>query len=303
MYVFFDTFDGHLLCLCSFSVSCKFWIHSTACHGTHQLRPTSKNGPKVRARRQNRHANRPTIRSKLEWICNRCAAACFTSYQSCRKCCARDGTEEVVPGLDMTTGKCQPVAHVKANGPAGLEAAQPKKPSQQEQARTALQSENAQDYFKGDHWSGTGGGKASCAERRSPPDRSPDRCCESKVGKSSQGGRSTEETMAHVRGARQREPTGEHRCTSDTAGAHVQDKRWSWKTGGEYNHRETALEQILELIEPTWPAGQAAPRANEMVHQARSVLVRSRSRSKLHSKKRDMNAHAVTGDWYQPEKM
>ena len=75
------------------------------------------------------------------------------------------------------------------------------------------------------------------------------------------------------------------------------------KTGGQYNHRETALEQILELIETTWPAGQAAPRANEMVHQARSVLGRSRSRSKLHSKKRDMNAHAVTADSYQPEKM
>ena len=50
--------------------------------------------------------------------------------------------------------------------------------------------------------------------------------------------------------------------------------------GGEYKHLETALEQILEFIETAWPAGQAAPRVSEMVHQARTILERSRSRRK-----------------------
>ena len=77
---------------------------------------------------------------------------------------------------------------------------------------------------------------------------------------------------------------------------------WSLKRGGEHNHFETALEQILELLETTWPAGQA-PRVNEMVHRARSVLERSGPRSKEHNSKSDMSAHAATGDRYQTEKM
>ena len=81
------------------------------------------------------------MRRKSQWICNWCAAACIMSYQFCRKCCAaRESTEEVVPGLDLMTGKGQSVAQAKTNEPAGSKAAQPKKPSQLEQARTTLQS-------------------------------------------------------------------------------------------------------------------------------------------------------------------
>ena len=87
----------------------------------------------VRARRQDRHANRPTVWRKSEWICKRCAAAGFMSYQSCGKChVVRDGSEEVVPGLDMTTDKDQPVVLAMGNEPAGSKVAQLKKLSQLE---------------------------------------------------------------------------------------------------------------------------------------------------------------------------
>ena len=62
--------------------------------------------------------------------------------------------------------------------------------------------------------------------------------------------------------------------------------------GGDHNHLEAALEQILELIESTWPAG----------HQARTVLERSRSRSNDRSKKRNMRGYEVTRDRCHVEK-
>ena len=72
--------------------------------------------------------------------------------------------------------------------------------------------------------------------------------------------------------------------------------------GGDHNHLEAGLEQILELIESTWPAGHVAPRVSEMVHQARTVLERSRSRSNERSKKRNTNGFGMAGDRYHVEK-
>ena len=51
----------------------------------------------------------------------------------------RDGSEEVVPGLDMTTSKGQPLVQAKGNEPSGLKATQLKERPQLEQARSVLQ--------------------------------------------------------------------------------------------------------------------------------------------------------------------
>ena len=62
------------------------------------------------------------------------------SYQSCGKChVVRDGSEEVVPGLDMTTDKDQPVVLAMGNEPAGSKVAQLKN-CHSWRARTALQN-------------------------------------------------------------------------------------------------------------------------------------------------------------------
>ena len=83
------------------------------------------------------------------------------------------------------------------------DAGEGKKPSQLEQARTALLNAKSAVTSRGDRQSGTRGGKASVADSRSPPDRS----CEGETGKSPQGRRTTEGTLARARGASQ----GRHR--------------------------------------------------------------------------------------------
>ena len=137
----------------------------------------------VRARRQDRHANRPTVGRKSEWIFKRCAAAGFMSYQSCGKChVVRDGSEEVVPGLDMTTDKDQPVVLAMGNEPAGSKVAQLKKLSQLEGTYRVTKREERRTPSRGDHQSVTRGRLNAEARpigaqidaakaRRSPPRR------------------------------------------------------------------------------------------------------------------------------------
>ena len=293
----FDTFDSHLLCLCSFRVSCKSFDPQYSMSWNASASSNVQEWTPVRAWRQDRQANRPTMRRKSEWICNRRSSLLheLPTLSEVLRC-----TSLV---LDMMTGKGQPVAQAKGNEPAGSEAAQPKKPSQLEQARTTLQSAKSAGLPQGVITSPEQEvGKASCAECRGPPDRSSDRCCESKVGKSFEVKRSTEGTLAmleeHVKANQQEKTAAQATLQELTSKATMELER-----GGEYNHLETAPEQILGLIGTTWPAGEAAPRVNEMVHQARSVFERSRSRSKEHSKKRDTNAQVVTGDRYQSENM
>ena len=62
--------------------------------------------------------------------------------------------------------------------------------------------------------------------------------------------------------------------------------------GGDYNHLETALEQILEFLETTWPAGQAAPRVNEMV----MIQVRYQTEKMEHGATDDLDISIDLGD-------
>ena len=202
-------------------MSCKPWIHSAARHGTHQLRPTSKNGP--------RRWRGVSIATPTAQFCdaNRSGSATGAQQRASSvtnpvgSVAQREGKRETALTKSSRArhddrGKDQPAAQAKGNETAGPKAAQPKKPSQLEQARTALQSAKSAELLQGVI--------ASLEQevekrvlQRSPPDRSPDRCCESKAGKCSQGGRSVEGTLAHGRGARQGEPTGEDRRASDLA--------------------------------------------------------------------------------------
>ena len=95
----------------------------------------------VRARRQEPHAKRTAEQSKPDWIYDKCAAACFNCCQTCRKRHAtRDGTEEIVSGIDVTTGSGQPTDQAKGNETADSKATRLRAPLQQEQTRTALQN-------------------------------------------------------------------------------------------------------------------------------------------------------------------
>ena len=172
----------------------------------------------VRARRQEHHAKRSTMRRTTEWICKRCAATCFMSHQSCRKCLtARDGTEEVVPGLDL-----KPTTQAKGNEPAGSNTAGAgtNRVAKREECRITSMS---------DHQSGTRGREARCADSRSPPDRSPGRRCEGEIGKSPQGRRTTEGTLAHAPGARQGKPTGEEVLPRHRSRSSHPKQRWNWR--------------------------------------------------------------------------
>ena len=141
----------------------------------------------VRARRQDRHVKSSALRRKSECICNRCAAACFMSYQTCRKCHAvRDGTEQIVLRLDMTTDNGQPTGQAK--GISGVEG------STSEETVTAgagtyraAKREERQITSGSNRQSGTRGRQACRADSRSPPDRSPNRCCEERDGASGRG--------------------------------------------------------------------------------------------------------------------
>ena len=215
------------------------------------------------------------------------------SYQSCRKCCAereteRDGAEEVVPGLDMMTGKGQPAAQAKGNETAGPKAAQTKKPSQLEQARTALQSAKSAGLPQGVITSlEQEAEKLVVQNAEARPTRSQIDAAKARLARALKAEDQVKERWLmveeHVKANQQEKTAAQATLQELTSKAKMELER-----GGEYNHLETALEQILELLETTWPAGQAAPRVNEMVHQARSVLERSRSRSKEHSKKREL---------------
>ena len=124
----------------------------------------------VRARRQCRHANRPVMRRKSEWICNRCAATCLMSCQSCLKCCAeREGRQRGSRSgarHDDRQGSTSGAGEGKRN--SGPES------STTEEARTALQSATSAGLPQGVITSLEQ--EACCAERRSPPGRSPDQC-------------------------------------------------------------------------------------------------------------------------------
>ena len=129
----FDTFDGHLLCLCSFGSSCNFG--STVQHAMERISliQRARLDP-VRARRQEHHA----IRSMMRWIRKSCAAACPKCCQTCRKRhVVRDGSEETVSELDMMTGSEQPTDQAKGTVTAGPKAVRLTAPPQLEQIRTA----------------------------------------------------------------------------------------------------------------------------------------------------------------------
>ena len=256
----------------------------------------------VRARRQERHANRSTLRRKTEWICKKCAAACFMSYQSCRKCyAARDGTEEVVPGLDMTTGKGQPVTQAKGHDPTSSKAA-PKKPSQLEQARTALQNAKSAGLPQGviaslEHEVE----KLVVLTAEARPIGAQIDAAKARLARVFKAEEQLKERWAaleeQVKANQQEKISAQASLEELTSKAKMELER-----GGDHNHLEAALEQILELIESTWPAGHVAPRVSEMVHQARTVLERSRSRSNERSKKRNTSGFGIAGDRYHVEK-
>ena len=256
----------------------------------------------VRARRQERHANRSTLRRKTEWICKKCAAACFMSYQTCRKCyAARDGTEEVVPGLDMTTGKAQPTTQAKGHEPASSKAA-PKKPSQLEQARTALQNAKSAGLPQGviaslEHEVE----KLVVLTAEARPIGAQIDAAKARLARALKAEEQLKERWLsleeQVKANQQEKNSAQAALEELTSKAKMELER-----GGDHNHLEAALEQILELIESMWPAGHVAPRVNEMVHQARTVLERSRSRSADRSKKRNTSGSGTAGDRHHVEK-
>ena len=98
----------------------------------------------------------------------------------------------------MTTDKGQPAGQAKGNEQASLRGAQPKKPSQPEQTRTALENAKSARLSQG--------AITSLEQEVEKPvvlnAKARAIGAQIDVGKSSQGRRSTEGTLARARGAR-----------------------------------------------------------------------------------------------------
>ena len=201
----------------------------------------------------------------------------------------------------MTTGKGQPVTQAKGHDLTSTKEA-PKKPSQLEQARTALKNAKSAGLPQGviaslEHEVE----KLVVLMAEARPIGAQIDAAKARLTRAFKAEEQLKERWAaleeQVKANQQEKVSAQASLEELTSKAKLELER-----GGGHNHLEAALEQILELIESTWPAGHVAPRVSEMVHQARTVLERSRSRSNERSKKRNTSGFGMAGDRYHVEK-
>ena len=154
---------------------------------------------------------------------------------------------------------------------------------------------------RGDHQSGTRGGKGGCAERGSPrPIGAQIDAANARLARTLLAEENLKERWLMLKV--QVKANQQEKISAQTSlGEFTSKTKMELGRGRVHNHPETALEQILERIETTWPVAQDAPTVIEMVHHARTVMERSRSRSNERSRKRAKNVHEVAGDRYQCE--
>ena len=111
----------------------------------------------------------------------------------------------------MVTGKGQPVAQAKENAPTGSKVAQPKKPSQLEQARTTLQNATSAGLPQGVITSlEQEVEKLVVLSAEARPIGAQIDAAKARLARAPEG------SVAHARGARQGQAKGADRCTSDT---------------------------------------------------------------------------------------
>ena len=118
-----------------------------------------------------------------------------------------------------------------------------------------LKREERRITSMGDHQSGTRGRSASLLNAEARPTRAQIDAAKVRLARALQAEDQLKERWVmleeHVKANQQEKTAAQGTPQVLTTMAKMELER-----GGEYNHPETALEQILELIETTWPAGE-----------------------------------------------